>query len=307
MMRQFKLSIGLVGLFLIVMFTGCSKRNYNIDAETAPLVNSKTGLFKRKLMEPVTTASIDTARPSLATTPVPDTVQAASKKRKKQKRSKKEFLGYPIRKGYVKSGKGNRATIEKFSYLKEFIEPSIYAPAKYYYDIKRHRIYKGRTIDPKRARIVHGPYKKMVGGKVVAEGYFYIGTRHLRWESYNKDGILLSKSHFEKGFPRDAVINYYDAGQKKMKEVIPYVNNKVEGDYVMFHPNGLLAWEGQYEKGKKVGVWIEFYDFRNRKHYEYQYPESADDKPFEAYVIKEYDRHGNLIYEKGKFDRRPKS
>ncbi|MDQ4140223.1 MAG: hypothetical protein M3142_06830, partial [Bacteroidota bacterium] len=231
-MRQFKSSIGLVSLVLIVVFTSCSKRNYNIDAETAPLVTTKSGLFKRKLMEPVTTASIDTARPSLATKPVPDTVQLASKKRKKHKKSKKEFLGYPIRKGYVKSGKGNRATVEKFSYLKEYIEPSIYAPAKYYYDTKRHRIYKARTIDPKRARIVHGPYKKMVGGKVVAEGYFYIGTRHLRWESYNKDGILLSKSHFEKGFPRDAVINYYDAGQKKMKEVIPYVNNKVEGDYV---------------------------------------------------------------------------
>lgn len=305
-MHRLKLFIGLICLLLVLESTSCSKRNYNVDAETTPLAAPKAGLFKRKLVEPVTTAATDTAKPSLATKPVPDTAVQDVKKRKKKKKEKKLFLGYRVRKGYVKSGKGKNATIEKFSYLTEYREPSMYAPAKYYYDTKRHRIYKARTIDPKRARIVHGPYKKTIGGKVVAEGYFYIGTRHLRWESYNKAGILLSKSHFEKGFPRDAIINYYDAGQKKMKEVIPYVNNRVEGDYVMFHQNGLLAWEGQYEKGKKVGVWIEFYDFRNRKHFEYQYPESADDEPFEAFLIKEYDRHGNIIFEKGKIDKRPK-
>jgi antitoxin component YwqK of YwqJK toxin-antitoxin module len=304
-MHRFKLLAGVLCLLLVWQGTSCSQRNYNVDAETAPITSTKGGLFKKKLAEPVT-APVDTARPSLATTPVADTAQLAVKKRKKRKSSKKMFLGYRIHKGYVKSGKGKNVTIEKFSYLKEYMEPSMYAPAKYYYDTKRHRIYKARTIDPKRARIVHGPYKKMVGGKVVSEGYFYIGTRHLRWESYNKAGILTSKSHFEKGFPRDAIINYYDGAQKKMKEVIPYVNNRIEGDYVMFHPNGLLAWEGQFEKGKRVGIWIEFYDFRNRKHYEYQYPETADDQSFEAFLLKEYDRNGNLIYEKGKIDKRPK-
>ena len=301
-MFRVKTVIGLFGLLFILSSTGCSKRNYNIDAETTP-VAPKKGLFKRKVEYTV----IDTTNgPSLATAATKDTAQQQVKKRKKRKKEKNLFLGYRTKKGYVKTGKGKNATIEKFSYLKEYIEPSMYAPAKYYYDIKRHRIYKARTIDPKRARIVHGPYKKMVGNKVVAEGYFYVGTRHLRWETYNKDGILLSKSHFEKGFPRDAIINYYDGAQKKMKEVIPYVNGKVEGDYIMFHPNGLLAWEGQYEKGKKVGVWTEFYDFRNRKHYEYQYPESADAENFDAFLIKEYDRHGNIIYEKGKIDKRPK-
>lgn len=291
-------------VLLVLSNAGCRQQNYNIDAESVVITKTKRGLFKG-LQEKAPGLVADTSNnPSLVT--VPDTAAQLVKKRKKSKKQKKLFLGYRIRKGYVKSGKGRNATIEKFSYLTEYIEPSTYAPGRYYYDTKRHRIYKARNIDPKKARIVHGPYKKTVGGKVVTEGYFYIGTRHLRWETYNKDGILTSKSHFEKGFPRDAMVNYYDGGQKKMKEVIPYVNGKVEGDYIMFHNNGLLAWEGQYEKGKKVGVWTEFYDFRNRKHYEYQYPESADEAPFEAYLLKEYDRNANLIYERGKLDKRPK-
>ncbi len=305
-MLRFRTCLLVLSTLLFLSNAGCRQRNYNIDAETVVVTKTKRGIFKGLREEaPGMAAVADTSKnPSLVT--VPDTAAALVKKRKKSKKQKNLFLGYRIRKGYVKSGKGKRATIEKFSYLTEYIEPSMYAPARYYYDTKRHRIYKARTIDPKKARIVHGPYKKTVGGKVVTEGYFFIGTRHLRWETYNKDGILTGKSHFEKGFPRDAIVNYYDAGQKKIKEVIPYVNGKVEGDYVMFHNNGLLAWEGQYEKGKKVGIWIEFYDFRNRKHYEYQYPETADDAPFEAFLVKEYDRHGNTIYEKGKIDKRPK-
>ena len=303
--RRLKTNVILASTLLVLSNVGCSKRNYNVDAETLVLTKPKGGLFKRIQNAAPATAPIDTTNsPSLVT--ALDTTQQVVKKHKKSKKKKNIFLGYRIRKGYVKSGKGKNATIEKFSYLTEYMEPSPYAPAKYFYDTKRHRILKARTIDPKKARIVHGPYKKTVGGKVVAEGYFYVGTRHLRWEAYNKAGILLSKSHFEKGFPRDAIVHYYDAGQKKLKEVIPFVNGKAEGDYVMFHANGLHAWEGQYEKGKKVGVWTEFYDFRNRRHYEYQHPESADDPPFEAYLLKEYDRHGNLIFEKGKLDKRPK-
>lgn len=305
-MRRFNTALVIWSMLLVLGSASCSKRNYNVDAETQVLTKPKGNLFKRIQNEGPATAAIDTSNsPSLVT--APDTTQQLVKKRKKSRKQKNVFLGYRIRKGYVKSGKGKNATIEKFSYLAEYREPSPYAPAKYIYDTKRHRIVKARAIDPKKARILHGPYKKTVGGKVVAEGYFFVGTRHLRWESYNKAGILLSKTHFEKGFPRDAVVHYYDADQKKIKEVIPFVNGKAEGDYVMFHPNGLHVWEGQYEKGKKVGVWTEFYDFRNRRHFEYQYPESADDSTFKAFLLKEYDRHGNLIFEKGKLDKRPKT
>jgi antitoxin component YwqK of YwqJK toxin-antitoxin module len=33
----------------------------------------------------------------------------------------------------------------------------------------------------------------------------------------------------------------------------------LEGEYVEYHPNGLIKVQGYYEQGKKVGVW-RYYD-----------------------------------------------
>jgi antitoxin component YwqK of YwqJK toxin-antitoxin module len=287
----------------------CGKRNYNIDAEAAinqPAGKSRLGFLKKNEGE-VTLA--DTAKPELAVVIDSSAINDAKKKKKKPKKSKKEFLGQKIKRGYTKTGSGKNATIEIFYYLPTYQEPNPYAPAKYYFNTRRKRILKASTINPKQARILHGPYKRMIGKRVVMEGYFYVGTRHLRWETYrqnsNKENILVNKIHYEKGFPRDAIINYYDAAKTKIKEVIPYADGKLNGDYVMFRPDGLLAWQGQYENGKKVGVWAEFWPFRNRKHFEYQYPETSYDESFEPFLLREYDRHSTLIFERGKIDKRP--
>jgi len=298
-------------LFFVAFFTlfGCSKRNYNVDAETMvgqPDEKTRFGFLKKREDG---VALADTARPDLAL--VTDSSAAANdpkKKKRKQPKNKKEFLGYPIKRGYTKAGSSRKATIEQFYYLPEYVEPSRYAPAKYYYNTKEKKILRDATIDPKEARILHGPYKKMIDRKVVEEGYYYIGTRHLRWENYriNKDeeNILLNKIYYEKGFPRDAIVNYYDAAKTKVKEVIPYADGKLNGEYVLFFESGLRAWDGQYEAGKKVGVWNEYWPFRNRKRYEWQYPQTADTEPAEPFLLKEYNRSSNLIYEKGKLDKR---
>ncbi|MGV3640708.1 MAG: toxin-antitoxin system YwqK family antitoxin [Adhaeribacter sp.] len=295
--------------FCLLGLACCSKRNYNADAETLIHLpeseKGKSGFLKRK-QEPL--AAADTARPDLALI-VDSTAQQQQKaKKRKAQKIKKEFLGYKIKRGIAKTGKSKNATTEIFYYLPTYVEPNPYAPAKYYYNTKRRKILKDATIDPKEARILHGPYKRMKGRVVVEEGFYYVGTRHLRWETYrqnnNDENILINKVHYEKGFPRDAIINYYDAGKTKIKEVIPYAEGKLNGDYVLFRPDGLLAWAGQYDQGRKVGVWIEYWPFRNRKRFEYQYPETAEDEPFEPVLLREYNRHSNLIYEKGKLDKR---
>ncbi|KAA9331923.1 hypothetical protein F0P94_14080 [Adhaeribacter soli] len=299
-------------IFLVVQ--ACSSRNYNVEMKPKPVAkvtNTKKDSVAVPVMKPdslMRSSQEDSVkRPSLETAP-PAAVGGAKapvkEEKKKKKKKKNVFLGYKTRKGVARSGSGKSAVIETFSYLREFKEPSAYAPAKYYYHVRRKKIFKGRTIDPKVSKILHGPYKKMQGGKTLEEGFFYIGTKHLRWEKYNKNGILTGKSHFEKGFPRDAKITYYDAAQQKVKEVIPYLNGKVEGDYVKFRPDGLLEWEGQYEEGKKVGEWIEYWPFRNRRRYVFQYPETAYDEPVEPYLLREYNRNNSLIYEKGKLDKR---
>ncbi|WP_162910817.1 toxin-antitoxin system YwqK family antitoxin [Hymenobacter oligotrophus] len=224
------------------------------------------------------------------------------------KRKKNVFLGEPIKKGFAKSGaKGRNQVIEIFYYLKVPKQPNAYAPSKWYFNVAKRRIEKTASAaeaDPGKYKVLHGPYRKMQGGKVVETGFYYVGTRHLRWERYNKENILLSKVHYEQGFPRDAHISYYDGGQTMVKEVIPYIDGKLEGEYVSFKPNGQLDWAGEFENGRKVGTWTKYWGFRNRRHYEYQYGDSGFDPEQEPVLVKEYNRNGVLIYEKDKLDKR---
>ncbi|MCJ8166153.1 hypothetical protein MKJ04_15000 [Pontibacter sp. E15-1] len=230
------------------------------------------------------------------------------KKRKKKKYSKKYFLGQKVKRGFIKSGKGSRETLETFSYLEAYQDPNPYAPIKYLYDTKKRKLYRTTSDEVKeqnRYKVLHGPYEKKINGQTVEEGYFYVGTKHLRWEKYRADeeGTLLDKHHYEKGFVRDAVVTYY-GDTKKIKEVIPYEFGEVQGTYYRFYENGQVQWSGQYAKGRKIGTWVNYYDFRGRRHHEYQYPKTAYDAPAEPVLVKQYDRHGTLIYEKDKLDKR---
>ncbi len=230
------------------------------------------------------------------------------KKRKKKKYSKKYFLGQKVKRGFIKSGRGSRETLETFSYLEDYQDPNPYAPLKYLYDAKKRKLYRttsDEVKDQNRYKVLHGPYEKKINGQVVEEGYFYVGTKHLRWEKYRADeeSTLVDKHHYEKGFVRDAVVSYY-GDTKKIKEVIPYEFGEVQGTYYRFYENGQVQWSGQYAKGRKVGTWVNYYDFRGRRHYEYQYPKTPYDAPAEPFLVKEYDRHGTLIYEKDKLDKR---
>jgi hypothetical protein len=238
--------------------------------------------------------------------------QAKAKEKAAQRKPKKKknvFLGEPIKKGYTKSGpKGRNQVVEVFYYMRTPQKTNPFAPIRYYYDVRKRRIVQDRAgADPGANKVLHGPYKKMQGGKVVETGFFAVGTRHLRWERTSKDNVLISKIHYEKGFPRDANITYYDGEQKQLKEVVPYVNGKLEGDYVRYLENGKRDWDGQFENGRKIGLWNKYWGFRNvpnRLHYVYQYPESGYEPEAEPVLLREYNRNGVLVYEKDKLDRR---
>lgn len=220
--------------------------------------------------------------------------------RKSKKKKKKLFLGERTKKAFVKSGaKGRNQVIEIFYYLRYFQQPNPYAPARYYYNSKKHKIFKATGEITPDMKILHGPYKKMQNNKVLEIGYYALGTRHLRWERMDKNGILLSKTHYEMGFPRDANISYYGNDRSLINEVVPYVNGKLEGDYAKFTIEGQREWTGQFENGHKVGEWTNYWGFRNRKRYIYQYPESGyDPEVEEPELVKEYNRNAILIYDK---------
>jgi antitoxin component YwqK of YwqJK toxin-antitoxin module len=225
---------------------------------------------------------------------------SVEEKEKKKSKKKKAYFGYRVKKGFAKQGKGKNLIVETFYYLREYKEPNAYVQDKHYYDVKKRRIFKTKTLDPKKTPmlILHGPYTKKRGDVLIEQGYFYMGAKHLRWETFKPDSTLTQRIHYEKGFLRDAEITYYDAAKTKIKEIIPYQYGEVQGEYLKFYENGQVEWQGMYDKGRKVGTWINFYDFRGRRQFEYQYAESGFDQPKEPVLVKQYDRHGALVFEK---------
>lgn len=305
-MRLFRLYCLLSTLLLA---GACSKKTVSFNSR--PEAPEALGAATDSL-----TLSADTAASPLARRVAMTKAQeqaARAKERAAQRKPKKKknvFLGEPIKKGYTKSGpKGKRQEIEIFYYLRNFQQPDPLAPAVYYYNPRKRKVFKASDeLNPATDKVMHGPYKKMKGGKVVETGYFAHGTRHLRWEKFAPDNTLLGKVHYEMGFPRDANITYYDADRKQLKEVIPYLNGEMEGDYVRYLANGKREWDGQFENGRRVGEWVNYWGFRNlkdRRHYVYVYGESGyDPEVQEPTLFKEYNRNGVLIYEKDKLDNR---
>ena len=249
--------------------------------------------------------SLSTARKQLAMTKAEERAAKDQEKeaQRKPRKKKKVFLGERIKRAYVKGkGSGKNQEIEIFYYLRDFRQPNPYAPARYYYDSKKRRIFPAnRELNPATDQILHGPYTTARNNQTLETGYYALGTRHLRWEKFGRDGVLLSKTHYELGFPRDANLSYHDNGRTLLKEVVPYVNGKLEGDYARFLADGQRDWSGQFENGRRVGVWTKYWGFRNRRHYEYQYPESGyDPEVTEPELLKEYNRNATLIFDKEK-------
>jgi antitoxin component YwqK of YwqJK toxin-antitoxin module len=227
-----------------------------------------------------------------------------SDQRKSKKKKKNVFLGEKMKKAFTKTGpKGRNQKIAVFYYLKYPRPLDAYAPAYYYFDTKKHKILKLSEIqeDLSTLKIMHGPYKVMQNNKVIESGYYALGARHLRWETFDRNGVLLSKTHYEMGFPRDANVSYYGEDRAKINEVVPYVNGRLEGDYAKFLLNGQPEWRGQFENGKRVGIWTKYWGFRGRRRYEYQYGETGyDPEVAEPELVREYNRDAKLIYDKEK-------
>lgn len=240
-----------------------------------------------------------------------DTIQKflMNQKKKKKKPKKRVFYGYKCGKGFTKKGVGATQSYEIFYFLKKYHAPPEYAKEIYVYDGRKAEIVKLSAIDPKELpfyRILHGPYKKYQGMNVVEEGIYFIGTKHGRWETYRfnkKDttNYLVTKFKYYKGFPKESKITYYDeSNQSKVKEVIPYMNGDMTGTYYYFKENGDPLMHGEYKEGQKAGIWHEYFEDKNRKKREVQYPKDPRLDHFEPYIIREWDEHGTVIIIDGK-------
>lgn len=240
---------------------------------------------------------------------------------KKKKVKKNVYYGLKTRTGFFAEGFGARRTVEVFHYLKEYKAPDKYARYNYWYDVDKQKIQRSTKIDEEKARILHGPYEKTVGGVVVEKGHYWIGTKHGRWERYGKPHeytfkrgdstqeatieyqTLLDKEYYYKGWPKATQLEYYDLDRTKLKEAMPYnEDNEKHGYYVSYFEDGHKKEYGEYAFGEKIGRWYLYQQGSRRviRKSIIQYKKRAFDEDMEPLIIKEWDEAGHVIIENGK-------
>ena len=123
-------------------------------------------------------------------------------------------------------------------------------------------------------------------GQVKEKGYFKNGKKHSLWSYFDRDGHLLIQRYFSYGKPSsiwiwydhegshlidhhqiyedirdDGILTrYYRSGN--VKEQKQYSNNKLNGNYVLFHDNinNTVQLKGKYVLDAKIGTWETFND-----------------------------------------------
>lgn len=232
---------------------------------------------------------------------------------KKKKEKKKVFYSVKTKKGYTIKGNGERQTIEIFYYAKKWEDPDPYIKDIYWFDLEKRKIVESRRFEPLTSRLLHGPYKKTIGGNVVEKGIYFMGTKHGRWIEMKRPKIhkfdtieveyqdLIVKEKYNRGWPKDSEITYYDSKKKKIKEVKPFVGKELQGEYFEFLRNGEVKTYGKYTHGQKVGKWIEYHD-NTKRHYRKRvtmYPKEpfSSDEPM---VIQEWTEEGKQITDRVK-------
>ena len=225
---------------------------------------------------------------------------------KKKVLPKDEYEGTKTERRVGNYGNGGRATLEEFNVVKYVEDEAVspYVQEIWWYDPGQSRIVNTPLKENQRAQICHGPYRKIVNQRVVEEGNFYMGAKDGRWETYDSEGILLTKIYYDRGFPAGSNISYFDAAKLKIKEVIPFVYGKSTGQYLLFYPSGNLALEGKLDEGVRIGRWREFYEFgtggRLKKELRYGKDKFEEIEPI---IVQERDEKGKITSQtKTKFD-----
>jgi len=224
-------------------------------------------------------------------------------KKRKKKKKKKIYFGLKTKGGFTKTG-SSTITLEIFRMIEEdtYLIKDSYQKEIYYYDTKAKRI-KQDSYDDFRAKLkkglsaylLHGQYQKYRNQELREEGYYYKGLKHDKWTEYDGKGILTEKVTFHLGYPEDSEITYYDAGQKKVKEIIPIMHNRKEGKYYRFYENGVVAESGDYQNNCKVGTWREWHENRARKE-DRQYPQRWWEEK-EPLLLRQWTEQGVMTYD----------
>ena len=227
--------------------------------------------------------------------------QKADRKLKKEKArlAKVMYKGVPMVAMDIRYGSGDRTTLETFHVLKEPKPLNNYARSTEtrWYDAKSKKLSSAIIKDKEKSLLLHGSYKKYVGENLIEEGFYYMGVKDGRWVKYDTKFNLVDKAVWDKGFPAESRITYYDSAHTKVKEVTPVMFGETTGEFLQFYDEGQLMASGKLDHGKKVGRWVEYYQYRRQRKKEIQYPKTSWDEEFEPFVLREWDEKGKLLYD----------
>ena len=197
-------------------------------------------------------------------------------------------------------GSGTRNTIEEINVVKYVEDESVspYVAEIWWFDPAQSRIVTGSLKENKSAQICHGPFRRIVNENLQEQGFFFMGAKDGRWETYGPDGELVNKQYYRRGFPVESKISYYDAEQKKIQEITPIVFGKVRGQYRAFYPSGNVKEEGMLDDSVRIGRWREYYEFGSggRLKKEWRYGKDKFDSQ-EPELVQERDAQGKIIFQ----------
>ena len=220
--------------------------------------------------------------------------------------AKDEYVNIKTDRRLGQYGSGNRSTVEEINVVK-FVEDeslSTYAQEIWWFDPNQSRIVNSSIKDNKTAQICHGPFKKVVNNVIVEQGFFFMGTKDGRWETFGPENELETKVYYERGFLAGSRITYHDDAKKKIKQVVPNFYGKIRGNFLSFYPSGNLKEDGKLDDSVRIGRWREFYEFGvgGRLKKEWRYGKDKFDAS-EPILMVERDSQGKIIYQNNqKFD-----
>lgn len=248
-----------------------------------------TGVVKDRLLP--------TSTPILMFTDATEEVK--EKKKKKKKKAKKNiYFGERTKRNMIRSSFRDQVTVQLFNTTPKNKNVDSYIRDIYWYEPSTKSIKKG-DFNPASGVLLHGPYEKRINENVIETGMYFFGTKHGRWMTYDGKNILVNKSHYSEGWPKESRVTYYNREQRKIEKLTPIEYDLEEGNFYHFYPDGQVAVIGEYRFGERVGLWTEYWNTSDDKvirKREIQYQPQPFSKNFRPFIRAEWDKQGNLIY-----------
>lgn len=211
---------------------------------------------------------------------------------------KDEYAGIKTERRLGNYGSGIRNTLEEINVVKYVEDEAVspYVGEIWWFDPAQSRIVTGSLKDNKSAQICHGFFRRIINQNTSEQGFFYMGAKDGRWETYGPEGELINKQYFKRGFPAASYITYFDAEHKKIQAITPMVYGKVRGQYRAFFISGNLQEEGMLDDSVRVGRWREFHEFGSGGRLKKEWLHGKDKfDTQEPALIQERDVQGKII------------